>query len=395
MPILLDNTAVIQQAACQPIPTPVVNFTAPNIVGAELAPVLAAARVIPGLSVSAFAAPSVIGSVSGSAFVEARTLSSIGAVAMAAPVVISPASAALMAAPNNIGGISSSVFAVARVLTNATDTPMAAPNVVTPKAYSDMPPFPLSHPRILYENKLAGSSSVQSGVSNRENTLNPATYSRATFNGNGSSASITYTMPASQNVDCIAIAAHNLSDVGASVTVQWSAGPSGGLSFFAPAQTPTADNNALMFFRETPVNARRVHIRVDAPQGAGFIGVVYAGLALQMQRPIYGGVNPITLNRVTDYFNNRSESGEWLGRQIRRRGLESSLSFERLTAPWYRQYFVPFVRVARERPFFFAWRPSDFPDECAYCWTDSDIQPSNSGGGTDHLAVSFNVKAHS
>ena len=269
----------------------------------------------------------------------------------------------------------------------------ATPSVITAKSFSDMPPFPLSHPRILYSNELIGAS-IASGVSNASNTLNPATYSRATFVADAVQRTITYTLSGNRDIDCVCIAAHNFADIGATVLVQWSPDTSGGLISFSDEQTPTIENGAMMFVRSAPVNARRIHIRINTPSAPGFIGVVMAGMALQMQHPIYGGVNPITLNRVTDYFNNRSESGEWLGRQIRRRGLQSSVSFDRLTAPWYRQYFDPFVKVAREKPFFFAWRPSEYPTEIAYCWTDGDIRPSNSGGGTDHISVSLDLEAH-
>jgi hypothetical protein len=30
----------------------------------------------------------------------------------------------------------------------------------------------------------------------------------------------------------------------------------------------------------------------------------------------------------------------------------------------------------------------------AYCWTDGDMKPSNSGGGNNYMSVGFNVKAH-
>lgn len=257
---------------------------------------------------------------------------------------------------------------------------MAAPRVVSAKPYSDLPPFPLSHPRILYANLLTGASTTQPQV------LRPSTFDRWSFTG---SQSLEITLTNAVSMDTVALGACQIN--GRLITVDYSPDLVAGYVNFAAPRTNT--ESAMMFIRETPVSVRRLRVTVGGT-GAGAIGVVSAGIALQMQRPIYGGVNPITLNRVTDYFSNQSESGNWLGRQIRRRGLESSLSFERLTAPWYRQYFDPFVRSARELPFFFAWRPSDYPAEVAYCWTDGDIQPSNSGGGNNYMSVSFSVKAH-
>lgn len=255
--------------------------------------------------------------------------------------------------------------------------------IITPVPHTGLPPFPLTHPRILYANLFSGVTSVTGAPLN---VLSPRTSDRWTFTGE-SVATINFVTP--RQVDCVALGACQIT--GRLVTVEYSETD---ISDFIEFAAPRANAQSAMMFFSEPVTARRLRVTVGGA-GAGAIGVISAGVALQIPHPIYGGVNPITLNRVTDYFNNRSESGEWLGRQIRRRGLESTLSFERLTALFYRQFFDPFVVSARSLPFFFAWRPADYPNEAAYCWTESDIQPSNSGGSTDYISVSFAVKAHS
>jgi len=47
-----------------------------------------------------------------------------------------------------------------------------------------------------------------------------------------------------------------------------------------------------------------------------------------------------------------------------------------------RSDFDPFVRSARQYPFFFAWRPQTFPLEVGYVWVEEDIRPVNMGRNT-------------
>lgn len=123
------------------------------------------------------------------------------------------------------------------------------------------------------------------------------------------------------------------------------------------------------------------------------IGVVFIGETLEMQRPIYGGHSPINLSRQTTISGNISERGQWLGRSLVREGVETSFSFENLTAEWYRENFDPFAEYATQAfgTFFIAWRPIKYPKEVGYCWTNSDIKPNNSSK-RDLMDVDFNVQ---
>jgi hypothetical protein len=143
---------------------------------------------------------------------------------------------------------------------------------------------------------------------------------------------------------------------------------------------------AMFLFEE--LGAR--HWRLRFVNGSPKVSVIYIGKALHMQRSIYVGHSPITLSRATEYSNNLSETGQYLGRSIIRHGVQNSAGYQHLTASWYRQYFDPFVKAARERPFFFAWRPVQYPDEVGYVWTQGDIQPQNTGP-RDFMSVSFNM----
>lgn len=117
---------------------------------------------------------------------------------------------------------------------------------------------------------------------------------------------------------------------------------------------------------------------------------IYAGVALAMPYPIYGGHAPINLSRETELTRSLSRGGQFLGQGFRRLGVKTSLSFRHLPAAWYRANFDPFVKSARRYPFFLAWRPQDYPLEVGYVWCQRDIAPSNMGK-RDWMQVGFEV----
>jgi hypothetical protein len=105
--------------------------------------------------------------------------------------------------------------------------------------------------------------------------------------------------------------------------------------------------------------------------------VIYLGKMLVLQRRIYVGHTPITMGRDTTFTTNRSESGHFLGRTIRRESRQSAVDLRNITPEWYRSYFDDFAEASRTRPFFWAWRPAQYPLEVGYVWTTDDIVPKN------------------
>jgi hypothetical protein len=73
----------------------------------------------------------------------------------------------------------------------------------------------------------------------------------------------------------------------------------------------------------------------------------------------------------------RSVNGNFLGRIVLGRKVATQVNLQNLTPDWYRTYMAPFVLAAEEIPFFFAWRPSSYPNEIGYAWLTSDPKPVN------------------
>jgi hypothetical protein len=265
-------------------------------------------------------------------------------------------------------------------------------NLVVPSS-SGLPPFPLSNARIGYQSIVTEdniTATSQAAGFPVVGVTNGLTYEqwRAEVDEFGASDSfIVVELDAPTDADYFGIAGHNLSNVGGVIQVQYSFD---GDTWITLQELSPGDNSPIMLLFAT-ITASFWRLHVTTINGQPSIGVIKIGEALSMQRPIYGGVTPVTMARQTDYQNNRSETAQFLGRTAIRRGINVSLSWRHLTSGWYRQFFEPFALFAREEAFFLAWRPDRFPREVGYFWTTNDITPTNMGI-RDYMEVSLELQ---
>lgn len=245
-------------------------------------------------------------------------------------------------------------------------------------------PIPTDNPSgalIGFNNLLTAST-----TSAAEKALTPNTYER--FRPSSGALTVKFQMSADADVDFIGIAAHALS--GESVLVQTATTIGGALT---DVEEITFPDNAPIMLTFDARTIREVAL-ISTLSAASEIGVVSAGKALQMPTNIYGGHSPITLSPVTEYQSTESESGQFLGETIIRKGLATSFSWQFLDDQFIRNEFKPFVDSARTLPFLIKWRPDFYSNEVAYCKVREDIKPVNMGGGIRLMRVSFNSKAH-
>lgn len=251
---------------------------------------------------------------------------------------------------------------------------------------STLPPFPLSHARIGYQSFVTEDSISASSQS----ALFPAaavanTLTAEFWRPENPVASITFDLGAARDVDYIGIGGHDLSSHQSEVVFESSFD---GVDWVVRNQFSPGDNLPIMLIFET-LRARFFRLGITA-QTLFRIGAIYIGQALVMQRPLYGGHTPVRFARETEYNNVMTEAGQFAGRQIIRKGVSNSFEFSNLKASWVRSFLDPFIKAARERPFFIAWRPDKFPSEVGFVWTTGDIQPSNSGT-RDYMSVTLDV----
>jgi hypothetical protein len=156
-----------------------------------------------------------------------------------------------------------------------------------------------------------------------------------------------------------------------------------------------ADNSticALFNNAGVPYTVRRVKVMVSGGSDVA-VGIIRAGVALQLPIPIYGGHRPLNLNRITEGQQQFSETGQWLGRIIKRRAVTTTYDWEYLTATWYDTYFEPFAKTLPLQPFCIAGNPSKIATDVGFVFTDRDVEPSNMGINA-YRSVSLSVTGY-
>lgn len=251
--------------------------------------------------------------------------------------------------------------------------------------------LPLTHSRIMYNNVVRGaaaSADTETAGFEVDAVQSYDTYDR--WLPQSVPATATFVLAETAAIDYVLIASHNLGSTGSAFVVEHSLDGTVWTEF-VPERIPSGNGPIAILTDE--IQAAHIRIRITSSLELPRIGVIMAGKALAMLRPIYQGHEPVTLSRSTDMKPVRSEGGRWLGRSKVRKGFSTSYNWSNLTASWYRANFDPFVQAARTQPFGIAWRPETFPNEVAYAWTNDDIQPTNSGP-RDLMSVGFSVVAH-
>jgi hypothetical protein len=199
---------------------------------------------------------------------------------------------------------------------------------------------------------------------------------------------ITVTLDGVTDVDYIGVATHNfgsgriLVSIEALISAVWTE--------IVPAVMLPGDDAPIMWrFAKSPYAALRIRLQagVAAPRAA----VVYAGKLLVGERRIYVPHTPLPHARRTRATNGMSESGKFTGRIVTGAWRETVIPFRLISPGWYRQNMDPFLAVAAETPFFFAWRPTSYPQEIGYCVQVGDDPmpvPDSSGGNLTSFLLS-------
>lgn len=188
-------------------------------------------------------------------------------------------------------------------------------------------------------------------------------------------------------VDYIGIARHNFFSTGRAYKIQES---SDGVNWtdITAAKIPPNDGSILEYFDARSTQYFRIDLD-DLSGRAPIIGHVKLGKALILQRRIYAGHNPTLLSSMVKKTTYGSESGQYLGQVVHRAYHKTSLEQENNSPAFVRENIVPFINHVNGHAvvedtavstFFFAWRPSTYPQEIVYGWTNDNIQPQNTAG---------------
>lgn len=235
----------------------------------------------------------------------------------------------------------------------------------------------VDYPQIGYDNVLTyPTTSITTSYAEVDHPIDLAIngYTNDAWIGeSGSLNTIGVTLDSAYDVNYIGIAAHNLHKSNAgfrllSTDDGWST--STDLTGWVK---PSNDSPVMVVFDVN--NALEYRIQIDAAVGVQpFVGVMYVGKTMQMERKIAPSFEPIALARDSKVVNNLSVGGNFVGRSIIRQGASGRLTVDNLTPSWVRSEWMSFIDHAERLPFFFGWALGSFPWEVAYCWTDRNIR---------------------
>lgn len=182
---------------------------------------------------------------------------------------------------------------------------------------------------------------------------------------------LTLTFDASETVNFVGIAAHNLGTAGATVQVQEN---DGGWSDIGPGVTPTDDTAIGIILSDRTMS--EIRLSITGMTAAPYIGVLYVCEVLEFPQRTYAGQGaPANMARKTEYMNSQSIGGKWLGRSIKRQRNWVDVPMQHLTETWIAANFDDFAEDARSYPYFLMPRPEDYPDDIQYKWSQGDLVP--------------------
>lgn len=226
------------------------------------------------------------------------------------------------------------------------------------------------HNLVRFDNVIADEQTDDEPVIN---IANPTTY--LLWRGQTTNEqSVFVTLESAATIDYFAIAKHNFGSSGATLAFQSSVD---GSSWTTRVSAFALNTDDVMIREFDPVTAGFFRLLITPGVVPPSIGVLYIGEILALQRRIYVGHTPLPYGRNTTVSTGRSESGHFLGRVLRRQFLESAVDLQNITPDWYRAEMDPFIDAARVSPFFWAWRPGDYPFETGYAWLMDDPRVSN------------------
>lgn len=211
--------------------------------------------------------------------------------------------------------------------------------------------------------------------------------------------SLTVALASPQLCDYVGLARHNLGTIGCTVKVQTST--DGDVWTDLCDDFIPGDDAAIMVrFDQTTASYFRVLLTPDTDT-VPELAVMYLGRLLVLQRNIYVGHTPITMSYAATVSVGLSESGEFLGRITRRANPANEVKQASITATWARDSLKPFydrcqgVSVDRDAiPFFFAWRPTTFPNEVCYGWFPEGSPPTVSNSRPNGMMdAGFSIQA--
>jgi hypothetical protein len=199
---------------------------------------------------------------------------------------------------------------------------------------------------------------------------------------------LTVTIAQVDPIDFLAVAVHNFGSDSIPVSVEGSTG--GSPEWFELVAPRMLANDDPVIFRFTPQSLSGIRLRMQPGDADPTAAVMYVGKLLVSPRGTHQDHTPINLAKSVTAPIGISESGHFLGRIIISESRATTFALKQLTDSFYRNSMQPMVDAMKDTPVFFAWKPTEFPDDVGFVFVTNDPQPSRSFD-TRTMAVEFQM----
>jgi hypothetical protein len=255
-----------------------------------------------------------------------------------------------------------------------------------------------NNPVVAYDNAADDgtlSTAVGTEVEAASNAGTYTTYDPWIATPDTGTAVLRLVLPSAQTLNFIAIAAHNLGALGATVEAQFSTNSGSTWQDCGAGSVSPADDQAIAFYF-TGVSADYWRIRVtNAGSTDVEIGVALFSTAITIEQRIYQGYSPPITPTMVMLQSNVSEGNHLLGAAVIRKGSTAEAELTHIDpatlrgAEWkgFQSHFND------GRGFFWAWRPTKYGD-LFYGWRQGgEIRPTNSGP-KEYMSFSMSMRLY-
>lgn len=234
--------------------------------------------------------------------------------------------------------------------------------------------FDLFTPRIGYQrlgqdNATASSETPGFAASNAANVRTDSAWRPTSLPGSAANWGILF--GAATAVSYFGVAAHDLFTQNATVALEITVDAGSTWTAIAglDAIVPTENDPILFLFDEAEVDG--IRLRIVSADDNPTIATMGTGPVMEWPRRAVWSGTPITEGDNITFNNNRSDTGNWLGRTRISDGLNFSIQIDNMSEAYRTSDFETFKRYANgeNAAFWIASRPGNYPDEISYAWT--------------------------
>ena len=141
---------------------------------------------------------------------------------------------------------------------------------------------------------------------------------------------------------------------------------------FIDAVSMVPSDGAPVFVLFTEISSDRFRLEVTAINPA-CVGVVMFGKAMPIPYGLKQGFASPHNAQLSRDVTNESETGNYIGRTIRKEAVPFSFGTELLQYDWFISDWRPFLRHAERKPFFFKWSNTTYTTESTWCWLSGRV----------------------